>query len=660
MSKMNDMMWEVHLSVFQASIATNERFMSSALIPKSTRKNLFNPNRRLKKYQERSKERQELAIKDPAHADTYTYQPLKPNEIRLLHILPAASPEEEVKCTLTVESLDDGKGRPSFEALSYTWGDPSEEHTVLCDGKSILVTRNFLAAVRDIRLADRPRVFWIDGVCINQGDMEERSVQVQLMDSIYRMADSVVVWLSEPSTDTELGFKLMRQLGKLAEETPPELWDKPMFEADLARYSLPPTESNEWTALESLYWQPWFGRIWIVQEITVARSAGIICGKDSIPWETFAFVSHFFYRRNFRGVTRLDITPGLNLLAMRETYQKGTRPDLLGLLSNFRQSLATNPIDKVYALLNLAADAKIIPDYSLSAPEVFRNLAASFLKESLDILNLNSDPAWKLLEDELPTWVPDWSCASREYPLLFTPKGRSWRAGGPPGEPPAVRFSDDGSRFYVRARVVGEVRDIGETMMSAAQLEMQRVYGDGIARRPVGITLGWSRERRWRMWERLVLRLKAYPATGEDIRSVLQQTLVGGADVVAEVPPGGPDLEQLYMAFRRAEIPDGSGGEAASGASHDEISAWRFSRAATVASQGRKIFTTKGGLAGLGPHSTLPGTLVVLFQGGKTAYIVKKGKKAGEYKFLGEAYLHGYMDGEGVKEGEEWAELCLV
>ncbi|KAF2107226.1 heterokaryon incompatibility, partial [Lophiotrema nucula] len=88
-----------------------------------------------------------------------------------------------------------------FEALSYVWG--SAEKPVIAtieEGSasfSFPIGLNLACAMRYIRLVDSPRAMWIDAICINQEDMQERGTQVQRMVDIYALASKVVVWIGE-------------------------------------------------------------------------------------------------------------------------------------------------------------------------------------------------------------------------------------------------------------------------------------------------------------------------------------------------------------------------------------------------------------------------------------------------------------------------------
>lgn len=136
-------------------------------------------------------------------SEQYVYKALEPakRQIRVLHLKPATTWYEEISGKLAIISLDDS---PQFEALSYVWGDPQDTAPVHLDGFVFQVTRNLEAAVRRLRKRAEERVIWIDQLCINQTDLDEKSIQVAIMPQIYQSCSEVVLWLGEIDTVDEI------------------------------------------------------------------------------------------------------------------------------------------------------------------------------------------------------------------------------------------------------------------------------------------------------------------------------------------------------------------------------------------------------------------------------------------------------------------------
>lgn len=135
----------------------------------------------------------------PTNILPYQYQPLTESEIRLLVLLPGKE-EDPVYFRLDHAFLTD---KPKFETISYAWGDPNIRSTIECEeGRTIQVTINLHTALRHLRHENEERIIWADAVCINQEDLDERSVQVTLMGEIYSVSHQVIVWLGEETEAT--------------------------------------------------------------------------------------------------------------------------------------------------------------------------------------------------------------------------------------------------------------------------------------------------------------------------------------------------------------------------------------------------------------------------------------------------------------------------
>ncbi|KUJ16943.1 HET-domain-containing protein, partial [Mollisia scopiformis] len=67
--------------------------------------------------------------------------------------------------------------------------------SLLCSGQTILITPNLLSALARLHDDIKTTPIWIDALCIHQESATERSAQVARMDSIYRSAQKVIIWL---------------------------------------------------------------------------------------------------------------------------------------------------------------------------------------------------------------------------------------------------------------------------------------------------------------------------------------------------------------------------------------------------------------------------------------------------------------------------------
>ena len=144
-------------------------------------------------------------MESPEQQSIFPYLTLNiEDDFRLVEIQPGTS-TDPVSCHLFSTRLRD---LPTYEALSYTWGDQGNKELVTCkegdqESFSLAVTANCALALRRLRLEDSPRVVWIDSICINQSKISERNHQVGLMGRIYSQASMVVIYLGEATEDSD-------------------------------------------------------------------------------------------------------------------------------------------------------------------------------------------------------------------------------------------------------------------------------------------------------------------------------------------------------------------------------------------------------------------------------------------------------------------------
>ncbi|PVH78412.1 HET-domain-containing protein, partial [Cadophora sp. DSE1049] len=131
----------------------------------------------------------------------YSSLPTK-TSIRLLHLQRGIDKENtKIRCLLTVHELDQA---PEYESLSYVWGDPNRSEEISLNGHPFHIGLNLAAALRQLRplkyrirdrLCPSERILWVDALCINQLDLEEKAHQVKEMAQIYKTAKRVLIWL---------------------------------------------------------------------------------------------------------------------------------------------------------------------------------------------------------------------------------------------------------------------------------------------------------------------------------------------------------------------------------------------------------------------------------------------------------------------------------
>lgn len=230
---------------------------------------------------------------------TGLYRPLGKGEIRLLTVFPGKM-GTKMCCSLKTVTLKE-KRIPEYEALSYVWGEPQLSRLIWVGDKILPVTKNLDAALENLRYLDKPRTLWIDAICINQSDLDERSQQVLLMKNIYRDASQVLIWLGLQDQDSDLAFDLLESVYRLDDTFVESVrkrqgWaitaDELLFQlgprraSSGAEFTLNNLQPHHLSALKNTFSRrSWWKRIWIIQEAVYAKAVVIVCGQRSISWE---------------------------------------------------------------------------------------------------------------------------------------------------------------------------------------------------------------------------------------------------------------------------------------------------------------------------------------------------------------------------------------
>jgi len=124
---------------------------------------------------------------------TYRQLPAGKRVIRTLRLL-SGRWMDQINCGLQEACLDD---QPAFDALSYVWGNAKDTAAITVDGCCFQVTKNLIAALRRLRSSVDTRILWVDAICINQHDNQEKAQQIQFMADIYQYARTVNIFLGE-------------------------------------------------------------------------------------------------------------------------------------------------------------------------------------------------------------------------------------------------------------------------------------------------------------------------------------------------------------------------------------------------------------------------------------------------------------------------------
>ncbi|GKU14438.1 unnamed protein product [Fusarium langsethiae] len=202
-----------------------------------------------------------------------------------------------LRCNLFQAHLDEEESIIPYEALSYVWGSQSTPSEITIDGKTMSITTSLYDALHHLRQQDQDRILWVDALCIDQSNIKERSHQVNHMGDIYRKADNVIIWLGYLSGDAAL-FKMAAD--QFAKQLPSEAfrrWPredprwKETWQNVESSFDLP-DNTRLINGLGTFMKNPWFMRVWVLQEVANAKRAVIESNLGKIHAKLFALLPH--------------------------------------------------------------------------------------------------------------------------------------------------------------------------------------------------------------------------------------------------------------------------------------------------------------------------------------------------------------------------------
>ncbi|KAF2126261.1 HET-domain-containing protein [Dothidotthia symphoricarpi CBS 119687] len=725
-----------------------------------------------------------------------------PTSIRLLKIYPGpegCSTESysdfelfrpPVRCSLVVVDLNDNV---AYDALSYTWGDPctlylstqeispqeawaARAFNIEVDGKAVSVGSNLYAALlglrshvthqKDPQFSNVPQssgCFWIDALCINQNNLEEKSSQVMMMSRIYQQARLVFAWLGGGDRLSAQAFHDLVTIVNLCQgnnRDPKELRSLDISSDETyQKLGIPKLNYTSWIGVYLFLNRAWFKRAWIVQEIALAREPWFMCGRQhgnvELVLRSFEilqrsrwfdqlrhlaepliqtnrtkgdFSSHTISARSsvklYRPRKTHILNSSLGSIVRQVRISMGTfdglskdesapkRLGLLRLLDWYRYTESGNARDKVYAFVGLSPEQETNPlmvNYRLTVEEVFVE-ATRYLLDSLQSLQIfslkkNTFDAEPMLE--LPSWVPDFTVQN-----LSTPINQHASFAASKGLGSVEMLYLPRNKLQLKGIKLDEITSVGVTfkwaLIPELSLLLQKVTppegqtrfetfwrtllfdsfeGETPAPKECGSSFLGLLENRvltrqlgaafsLRYAEDLI-EFRASNATlsdalPEEVREYLNieqaRELLGAMYTASQhmmercTEADGTIFPPEFVDFEHRRSKSGSKAEddLIVESFHDELREKMdlakpagdidFLISAT-AGHGRSLFVTKTGRFGMGPPLFHGGDEVWILAGADVPLILRPSGSSGEeFELVGEAYIHGIMQGEGVPD----------
>ena len=648
--------------------------------------------------------------------------------IRLLELLPSTHHLSKIRpaCRIIHTRLDDN---PSFLALSYVWGDEEDKRVIIVDKRPFRVTRNLYEAMIGLR-ESKSMIIWIDAICINQLDDEEKGWQVSLMGGLYKKASAVIAWLGASADHSDDAIDHLDVLGEQAEacglhDGPKEcaqIWEaittRPSYMDDPAtivlkcwidgKQLLVPKHALEsllqslsgWksqnqvrlaAALYQLLRRPWWGRVWVLQEITLPRHAYFACGTKRISRRKFRAAFNAYYAlcnvlgsktQRRQALTsyeaqaisvysyRTDV-----MLSMSSLY-KMERFSLVALLratcfgsayhlqqGDYQHLESKNPRDKIFALLGLARDQKelealgVFPDYTKSKEEVYIATMAALLQQNhVSILSMCRASG---IRSAMPSWAPDWSVPTSQTlqhvdsdHLTLYP---SFSASGLERQCQVIVCKKNyrPARIYLRAAIYDEVLQVGSIPrfpLTGASISSEHwlyeilrlaylardIYTDFDERlhaviRTSHAATGFGK---YTFLQRVDRYLDALPVLKGGIQLALRQDMKR-------------DLKRFFASKEREDRLELTRGDP-----------FKLFLDLIRITPERLPFVTMKGHLGLTSQCVRQGDVIAMIGGAQVPFVLRRCDST-KYKIVGEAYVDGIMDGEAAARSK-WEHIELV
>ncbi|XXH02510.1 hypothetical protein Hte_008886 [Hypoxylon texense] len=619
-----------------------------------------------------------------------------PGSIRLIHLLPGTL-TDELRCTLVSADLS---ASPPYEALSYVWGKPVFDATIACnEDVPFKITSSLHRALVRLRAVDKPRVLWVDQICINQASNTDRAAQVDRMTRIYSQCQNAIVWLGDvpPKLQTTL-VEFIQTLSSaqkqqhrdgmiLGDNDVSALQLSEMDAAQRKRYGLPNWPDPRWKLLLYIYASPWMRRTWIVQEVALPRNVDVLIGPVIMDWRSLSSILFYVESLKVLGLSFGSLGSWKNFLALgvrRARTQEGEFSPLSELLFEHRRGKATDARDRIYGLMGLSAEREEMPkaDYTDTATitSVFTDVTIDILRRSgnLDILGLvGSVRPDRPKDDDLPSWVPDYGSPQGPHPItkrgmLYTSKNPQVSAKFAAGGHGQLSHKIDGNTLVIPALIIGEIHELAGCCGGQRDddLDVQNGLGkvsvayalQGLRDQveAINTSLSWERFARRSIGKSLV-----YKPTGESMQDTFLMTYYEGqVEEITDEIRAVNAVEKfaitvwriLTLGFGCTWFPVAAPLVTITGfvvwISRPVWSFLGYPSVSTVeryADMGKYVVerrpcTTKNGLVGLAPPGSVPGDRIALLQSGRVPVALRPDVDG--YRLIGEAYVHGAMYGE--------------
>lgn len=532
-----------------------------------------------------------------------------------------------------------------------------------------------MMALKRLRLPSTSRLLWVDQLCVDQDNDDEKAQQIQIMGDIYRKAKRVVIWLGEDTdhwvneptfrkeADTELLAAMINAFSEASSRTPTDDLQLAKRLVDVRpTYNVTRPEQRRLQAICELLNRPWFRRAWIFQEASLARELLVQYGSWEVPFEEF--------KRSFDAVSLLEWavgvrkrrnlardTGGFEMIQLIQdarqrlsepgsaiAFSQGRSQFLMTLLQVLRRAQATEPRDLIFAFLAFQEDEGITVNpesYRQTQEEVWTHTAECIIKasQSLDIFAALSGDTVRQLQ--LPSWVPYWSDIFPYSRPIATPVSR-FRASR--GLPHIWKGAENHTKLHVRGKIIDHIN----AFLALPFLK--------VSVQPAHLFLDWmllydSTLRYLYSYKNVLgdyLEVKVDTLKRDLMRTVLADGAMGSeqplhcAYEMIDAIETGDKVRELRDAGKREELTEEQS---------ELLSDYEKLENLMFVAERKRVFVTNNLQLGMASSAAKIGDKIAIIHGSKVPCVLREVEGgAGEYRVISQCYLDGWMYGKSPND----------
>lgn len=631
----------------------------------------------------------------------------------------------------TESVMDILTGKDKYDTFSYSWGSQRETHDLHLSfisnrldsedrprlnyesyrNGTIQIGKNLRDLLEELRRRNHKTFMWIDAICINQANDAEKKMQIPVMRNIYEYADDGYVWMGKGCPGETMAIEMLPEVvEQLTRASTNSAVIMPAREESFVDNGVISPQHNFWSALRSILKNPWWSRLWTLQEVVVPGKKGQDEFPDDFP-ATIVFLGNTTIRLDI--FKRLSVAAAsLDIRSWLITGHVNARADALyafdgvdeiricreswtydiwgvklrALLLGTRRRKASIDADVVYGMLAMMDNhtAKLLaPNANSTAPEVFVKFAKHYIRNE-HREHLFAHLATESKMDGLPSWCPNFASSPANVSLGSKWFGRvgleddeqeqlyhagynyhgKWKL--PKSKAAVIKVVTNALRgrnvhhhLYDTGdpRQIALIPDSDHLLVSGMHLDVVAEFVECNPAASFSNFFSLESVLLTEQWElqcfRLAMKYLARAGNGFDVYA--RTLAVNRASV--ERSDNRPvffdhqyqlDFVECYRQFKAFLHATKAVGDDLDAEGNLDRSSWHFMDVMSHVTRNRRFFATEDGRIGLGPRDIEVGDSVCVLFFCPTPYILRH-HPTSRTQLIGEAYVNGLMYGEALE-----------